>query len=64
MLAKNFAKQTVAAFADKNLFVNGGEASYVQYSNNVVSSATFNSVEDFDEFVDADRQSGLGTRYR
>ena len=61
VVEKNFAKQTVAAFAEKNLFVNGGEASYVQYSDDVIS-ATFNSVEDFNEFVDADPRAGLGTR--
>ena len=62
VLEKNFTKQTVAAFAEKNLFVNGGEASYVQYSSSVVTSATFNSVADFNEFVDADPQARASTR--
>eukprot|EP00904_Undaria_pinnatifida_P009086 jgi/Undpi1/5307/HiC_scaffold_2.g00588.m1 len=62
VLEKNFTKQTVAAFAEKNLFVNGGEASYVQYSSSVVTSATFNSVADFNEFVDADPQARSSTR--
>lgn len=60
-LEKDFAKDVVAAFSEKKLFQNGGLASYVQFSSYVVSSGTFTSVADFNEFVDADEQSRGGT---
>ena len=52
---------TVAAFAARNLFENGGEASYVQYSSTLVSSGTFTSAQDFIEFSAADVQERKGT---
>ncbi|CAM9524910.1 unnamed protein product [Pylaiella littoralis] len=60
-LEKVFAKDVVAAFTERNLFENGGKASYVQFSSYVYSSGSFTSQEDFDEFVDADFQSSGGT---
>lgn len=60
-LEKEFAKDAVAAFNKRNLFQNGGTASYVQFSSSVVSSGTFYSVQDFNDFVDADLQYGWGT---
>lgn len=54
-LEKDFAKSTVAAFEDKNLFVNGGSASYVQSSLNALdtNSGTFHSLEEFESHADA-----------
>lgn len=56
-LEKDFAKDVVAAFSGKNLFLNGGTASYVQFDSSIVSSGTFSSLADFNAFVDADLQS-------
>ncbi|CAN0402423.1 unnamed protein product, partial [Pylaiella littoralis] len=54
LASKNFAKDTVAAFADENLFVNGGTASYVQFAAaDVHTGGPFSSQADFDAFVDA-----------
>ena len=52
---------TVAAFAARNLFDNGGMASYVQYSTFLIWSGTFDSAQGFKAFSDADVQSGQGT---
>ena len=60
-LEQGFAKDTVAAFADRNLFDNGGTASYVQYAKRLASSDTFGSASDFNDFVDADKQAEGGT---
>ena len=60
-LEKDFAMDTVAAFADRNLFDNGGRASYVQYAKTLASSSTFDSAKAFDAFVDADTQAKGGT---
>lgn len=60
-LEKNFAKNAVEAFASRNLFDNGGMASYVQYSTDVVSSETFNTAQAFNDFVDEDDQSRQNT---
>lgn len=61
LLEKDFAKNTVAAFANRNLFDNGGTASYVQFSSSVESFGTFPSQSEFDAFVDGDDQAG-GTK--
>ena len=60
-LEQGFAEDTVAAFAARNLFENGGEASYVQYSSKLVSSGTFSSAQEFMVFSAADVQSRRGT---
>lgn len=61
LLALDFAKDTVAAFADKQLFENGGTASFVQFDRSVGSGGPFSSLEDFNSFVDAQDQRGRGT---
>lgn len=58
---KDFAKDAVVAFADRNLFDNGGSASYVQFSSVVQSYGTFTSLEDYEDFVDEDFQVVGGT---
>ena len=60
-LEQGFAMDAVAAFADRNLFDNGGMASYVQYAMVLASSATFDSAQDFNDFVGADKQVKGGT---
>ena len=60
-LEQDFAMDAVNAFADRNLFDNGGTASYVQYSTALVSSGMFDSALLFNDFVDADTQSRGGT---
>lgn len=62
-LEKEFAKNTAAAFAAKNLFTNGGSASYAQFSTFALTedSGTFFSLEEFESFVDADEIIGGGT---
>lgn len=67
VLEQGFAKEVVAAFAERNLFENGGTASYVEYSilvapgTHLFGAGTFLSAEDFNNFVDFDGQSGGGT---
>ena len=56
---KEFAKSLVAAFADRNLFENGGTASYVQFHSVVQSFGSFTSLEEFNDFVDRD-EKGIG----
>lgn len=51
-LEVEFAKDVVAAFAERNLFENGGTASYVQFSNSAMNPATLTSKVDFDTYVD------------
>lgn len=58
---QNFTQEIVAAFAASNLFTNGGNASYVQYATDLVSSGTFSSAEAFNDFVDNDVQARGGT---
>ena len=60
-LAKEFAKDTVAAFADKNLFENNGTASFVQFSDSADSGGPFFSQEDFDSYVDLQQQLNSST---
>lgn len=60
-LAQQFAKDTVEAFARRNIFDNGGTASYVQFSGTTYDEGTFDSPESFDAHVDAVEQTGLGT---
>lgn len=50
---KDFAKDTVAAFADRNLFENGGTASFAQFSHYVDPGETFSSQQGFDDHVDS-----------
>ncbi|CAM9502767.1 unnamed protein product, partial [Hapterophycus canaliculatus] len=61
ILSKNFAKDTVAIFADQNLFENGGTASFTQFSDEASLGDTFSSQEDFDAYVDAEAQINAGT---
>lgn len=51
--SKQFAKDTVAAFADRNLFKNGGTASFAQFSHYVDPGETFSSQQDFDDHIDS-----------
>lgn len=60
-LEKDFAKDVVSAFTEKDLFENGGTASYVQFDSYAHSSGSFTSQEEFNDFVDADLQSQGGT---
>lgn len=55
-LENEFAKNTVAAFASRNLFENGGTASYIQFSDEAISSEPFSSKANFDAYVDSSRQ--------
>jgi len=54
-LQKDFAKSITPALGDRNLFINGGSASYVQsaHSASDTSSGTFHSLEEFESHVDA-----------
>ena len=58
---QNFAKDAVAAFARRNIFDNGGSASYVQFSSLPLDMGTFYSEEDFDAHVDSLDQFKGGT---
>ena len=60
-LEQGFAEDTVAAFAARNLFQNGGTASYVQYSGDLVPNGTFTSAQDFIDFAAADVQASGST---
>ncbi|CAM9907142.1 unnamed protein product, partial [Hapterophycus canaliculatus] len=60
-LSKEFAKDAVDAFADENLFINGGTASFAQFSSSATAGGTFDSRATFDTFVDAKTQIGGGT---
>lgn len=66
-LEEAFAKNVVAAFAERNLFENGGIASYAEYSilvapgTHIFAAGTFLSAQDFNDYVDFDGQSGGGT---
>lgn len=51
-LAVEFAKKTVTAFADLNLFNNGGTASFVEFAESTSEGGTFTSQEEFDDLVD------------
>eukprot|EP00903_Cladosiphon_okamuranus_P014706 g13628.t1 len=68
ILEQQFAKDTVGAFAKRNIFENGGTASYVQFGDSTYDEGTFDSVETFNSHVDAVNQSyyqpggRLGTR--
>ncbi|CAM9945666.1 unnamed protein product [Ascophyllum nodosum] len=63
LVQREFAKNIIAAFAERNLFANGGTASYVQYSSFVDASdtGTFFSLKDFNNFVDNNQFNGGGT---
>ncbi|CAM9935251.1 unnamed protein product [Scytosiphon promiscuus] len=61
LLSKDFAKNTVAAFADENLFDNGGTASFTQFGPYATLGGTFSSQGDFDAFVDAEGQLNGGS---
>lgn len=58
LVAKEFTKNITAAFAAMNLFINGGTASYVQFSSDVDPSdtGTFFSLSGFNDFVENDTQ--------
>ncbi|CAM9466023.1 unnamed protein product, partial [Sphacelaria rigidula] len=55
-LEKDFAKNVVEAFANRNLFANGGTASYVQFSGSANSEFTTTSETEFNDIVDVDTQ--------
>lgn len=57
---KEFAKNVTNAFTKRNLFENGGIASYVQFDGNLESSGSFTSLEDFNIYVDNDVQGSGG----
>lgn len=61
--AKDFAKNIAAVFAARNMFANGGTASYVQFSSDVDPSdtGTFFSLSEFNDFVDSNDQIYAGT---
>ena len=64
LVEKEFAKNITAAFAERNLFSNGGTASYVQFTDSVDvnDTGTFYSLEDFNDFVDGNEyNSGART---
>ncbi|CAN0405319.1 unnamed protein product, partial [Ectocarpus sp. 8 AP-2014] len=52
LLEKEFAKNVTASFAAKNLFTNGGTASYASFSDDASDGGTFGSEAEFNEFVD------------
>ncbi|CAN0391436.1 unnamed protein product, partial [Pylaiella littoralis] len=60
-VAKEFAKDTVEAFADKNLFENGGTASFVQFSESAESGGPFFSQEAYDYYVDRQEHMNRST---
>lgn len=51
---KELATNTTAAFASRNLFENGGTASYIQFNHGIVSNGTFTDLQSFNVFVDTD----------
>ncbi|CAN0540647.1 unnamed protein product, partial [Ectocarpus sp. 12 AP-2014] len=51
-LEKEFAKNVTASFAARNLFTNGGTASYATFSDDASDGGTFGSEAEFNEFVD------------
>ncbi|CAN0246410.1 unnamed protein product, partial [Pylaiella littoralis] len=61
VLEQEFAKNAVASFASRNLFDNGGKASYAQFSSSASEGGTFDNIADFNTFVDDDGQMGGGT---
>ena len=61
LLEKEFAKDAVASFASRNLFDNGGTASFAQFSTSATEGGTFASSEEYDAFVDADPRNSGGT---
>eukprot|EP00752_Nemacystus_decipiens_P006426 g5789.t1 len=61
VLAQEFAKDTVEAFGRRNIFENGGTASYVQFSGSTSYEGTFDSPESFNAHVDTVIQTGSGT---
>lgn len=50
--AVKFAIDTVSAFAELNLFKNGGTASYAEFATDVSDGRTFTSQDEFDEYVE------------
>lgn len=60
-LEKEFAKSAVASFASRNLFTNGGMASYASFATVASEGGTFGSSAEFDEFVDTAPTASGGT---
>ena len=60
-LEQQFAINTVGAFAERDIFVNGGTASYVQFSSSVSFSGTFTSNESFVNYVNTVGRVSGGT---
>ncbi|CAM9889925.1 unnamed protein product, partial [Scytosiphon promiscuus] len=56
-----FAKNTVAAFADLNLFENGGTASFAQFASLASEGGTFATQTAFNTFVETTPRIGGGT---
>eukprot|EP00903_Cladosiphon_okamuranus_P012576 g11773.t1 len=61
LLAQQFAEDTVEAFGRRNIFANGGTASYVQFSGYPTYEGTFDSPESFNAHIDTVIQTGFGT---
>lgn len=61
VLEQQFAKDTVEAFAKREIFEKGGTASYVQFSGTTYDEGTFDSSERFNAHVDSVVQTGIGT---
>lgn len=61
LLEIDFAKKAVASFASRNLFTNGGTASYASFATSVSEGGTFSSTAEFDEFVDNDPRASGGS---
>eukprot|EP00903_Cladosiphon_okamuranus_P005863 g5800.t1 len=51
-LEKEFAKNAVASFSSRNLFDNGGMASFAQFGDAATNGGTFDNIADFDDHVD------------
>eukprot|EP00903_Cladosiphon_okamuranus_P021746 g19994.t2 len=51
-LEKEFAKDAVASFSSRNLFDNGGTASFAQFAETATNGGTFDNIADFDDHVD------------
>lgn len=57
---KEFVKDIAASFAERNLFDNGGTASYVQFNGTEYTSGTFSSTQRYDAFVDGTLSATTG----
>lgn len=60
-IEQRFTKKAAAVFAERNLFKNGGTATYVKVGWRAEHEGTFTSLEDFEAHVDADTRTAEGT---